>query len=50
LMSAIENGSEPEISGRDNLHTMALIEAAYRAVERRGAVELGEVLGEFGIA
>lgn len=50
LMSAIENGSEPEIGGRDNLHTMALIEAAYRAVERRGAVELGEVLGEFGIA
>jgi predicted dehydrogenase len=49
LMAAIESGCEPEISGRDNLRTMALIEAAYRAVERRGAVELGEVLGEFGI-
>ncbi len=50
LMAAIENASEPEIGGRDNLHTMALIEAAYRSVERRAAVELGEVVEEFGIA
>ena len=50
LMAAIENGAEPEIGGRDNLRTMALIEAAYRAIEQRGAVDLREVLGEFGIA
>ena len=46
LMSAIETGSEPEIGGRDNLRTMALIEAGYRSVERRAAVELAEVLSE----
>lgn len=50
LMKAIETGSEPEIGGRDNLRTMALVEAAYRAVERRGAVELAETLAEAGVA
>ena len=32
LMKAVERDEEPEISGRDNLRTMALVEAAYRAV------------------
>ena len=31
LLRAVETRSEPEISGRDNLRTMALVEAAYRA-------------------
>lgn len=44
LMRALEDGSEPEISGHDNLKTMALIEAAYRSAEQRRAVELKEVL------
>jgi len=38
LMRAIEEGSEPEISGRDNLKTMALIEAAYRSATEGRAV------------
>jgi len=50
LMRAIETGGEPEIGGRDNLHTLALVEAAYRAAERGCAVALGEVLAEAGIA
>ena len=50
LMTAIDTGAEPEISGREGVGTMALIEAAYRSVERRSAVELDEVLDEFGIA
>ncbi len=50
LMTALETGQEPAIGGRDNLHTMALIEAAYRAAERRCAVEIAEVLAEAGIA
>src|SRR5262249_19015233 len=29
LLIALENGTEPAISGRDNLKTMALVEAAY---------------------
>jgi predicted dehydrogenase len=49
LMKAIETGSEPEISGADNLHTMGLIEAAYRSAAERRAVELRGVLDEFGI-
>lgn len=49
LMSAIETGTEPEIGGSDNLRTMALIEAAYRSVERRATVELAEVMSESGI-
>lgn len=36
LLSALETGREPAISGRDNLHTMALVDAAYlSAAERR---------------
>lgn len=36
LLVALETGSEPELSGRDNLGTMALVECAYRgALEHR---------------
>jgi predicted dehydrogenase len=44
LLRAVESGAEPEISGRDNLRTMALIEAAYRSAEERRTVELKEIL------
>jgi predicted dehydrogenase len=43
LLIALENGSEPAISGRDNLKTMALVDAAYRSAEEHRAVNLGEV-------
>jgi predicted dehydrogenase len=43
LMQAISEQSEPEISGRDNLKTMALIEAAYRSVAEGRAVALAEI-------
>ncbi len=45
LLVALENGSEPEIGGRDNLDTMALVEAAYQSVERRRSVALVEIRG-----
>lgn len=45
LLVALENRSEPEISGRDNLDTMALVEAAYQSVERRRSVALAEIRG-----
>ncbi|HEX7291250.1 MAG TPA: Gfo/Idh/MocA family oxidoreductase [Conexibacter sp.] len=44
LLRAVEGGGEPEISGRDNLKTMALIEAAYRSAAERRTVELQEIL------
>jgi predicted dehydrogenase len=36
LLIALETSREPAISGRDNLHTMALVDAAYlSAADRR---------------
>lgn len=45
LLCALEAGTEPEISGRDNLGTMALVDAAYRSIDERRAVEIREVTG-----
>lgn len=44
LLVALERGTEPEIGGRDNLRTMALVEAAYRSVETHRAIGLDEIL------
>lgn len=44
LLCALEQGREPEISGRDNLDTMALVEAAYRSTEIQAAVNPRELL------
>jgi predicted dehydrogenase len=46
LMIALESGTEPAISGRDNLKTMALVEAAYISAEQHRAVNPQEVLGK----
>jgi predicted dehydrogenase len=43
LLTALEQGVEPAISGRDNLKTMALVEAAYRSIDERRTVALEEV-------
>jgi UDP-N-acetyl-2-amino-2-deoxyglucuronate dehydrogenase len=40
LLDAIETGGQPGNSGRDNLETIALLEAAYRSASERRAVEL----------
>ena len=45
LLCALEEGTEPEISGRDNLHTMALVDACYRSVQEHRAVEISEFTG-----
>ena len=42
LLCALENGS-PEISGRDNLKTMALVDACYLSAEEHRAVTLAEI-------
>jgi predicted dehydrogenase len=44
LMKAIETNSEPEISGHDNLRTMALIEAAYKSAETGQAASPAEFM------
>ncbi|HVC92942.1 MAG TPA: Gfo/Idh/MocA family oxidoreductase [Pirellulales bacterium] len=43
LLCALEEDREPEISGRDNLKTMALVEACYRSAEEHRAVALSEI-------
>lgn len=44
LMDAISGHREPDISGRENLLTMATIEAGYRSIAERRSVRLSEVL------
>jgi len=44
LLVALETGTEPEISGRDNLETMALVEACYRSVEEHRAIVISDIL------
>ena len=43
LLVALEKGEEPAISGRDNLKTMALVEAAYLSAESKRLVRLEEI-------
>ncbi len=42
LLCALEDGTSPEISGEDNLKTMALVEACYLSAREHRAVELAE--------
>lgn len=44
LMNAIATGTPPKTDGADNLHTMALVEAGYRSIRERRAVQISEVL------
>lgn len=44
LLCALETGDEPEISGMDNLKTMALVEAAYQSVHEKRVISLESML------
>ncbi len=46
LLCALEDKTEPEIGGQDNLHTMALVEACYVSAREHRAVELAELMSE----
>lgn len=43
LLVALETGMTPSISGRDNLKTMALVDAAYRSAKEHRAVKISEI-------
>jgi len=45
LLCALESGDVPEISGVDNLKTMALIDACYKSAKEHRAVEISEITG-----
>lgn len=50
LVEAIDEKREPEHSGRDNLRTMAIMDAAYLSAARGGAlVTVDEVLGGYAL-
>ena len=44
LLCAVEDGTEPEISGRDNLETIALCEAVFAAATEHRVVAMKDVL------
>jgi predicted dehydrogenase len=44
LLCAIEDGTEPEISGEDNLKTMALVDACYLSAKEHRAVSISEII------
>ena len=44
LLIALEEETEPQISGRDNLLTMALVDTAYLSVAERRSVPVAEVM------
>ena len=44
LLCALEERRQPSINGRDNLKTMALVDAAYKSAREHRAVPLKEVL------
>jgi predicted dehydrogenase len=48
LLCALEDRAEPEISGQDNLKTMALVDACYLSAKEHRAVELREVMRRKG--
>jgi predicted dehydrogenase len=45
LLVAVENGTEPEISARDNLETIALCEAVFTAARDHRVTTVREFLG-----
>ncbi len=46
LLRAVEEGVEPEISARDNVNTLACVEACYKSIEEERTVYLSEVTKE----
>ena len=44
---AINHNEEPEVSGRDNLHTVAVLEACVRSAEEGRRVNPQELLVEY---
>ncbi|MBQ9031365.1 MAG: Gfo/Idh/MocA family oxidoreductase [Parasporobacterium sp.] len=44
LMCAVDTGEEPEISAKDNVITIACVEACYRSIAEKRTVSLAEIL------
>lgn len=46
LLRAVEDDALPEISGRDNLHTIACVEACYRSIAEGRTIPFADMLTE----
>ena len=46
LLDAVAQGIEPAVGAKDNLHTMALIEACYKSLDDHRPVRIDEILKE----
>jgi predicted dehydrogenase len=46
LLDAVARGVEPAVGAKDNLHTMALIEACYKSLDDHRPVRIDEILKE----
>lgn len=46
LLRAVETDTEPEIGGRDNLFTMALVDACYKSIAEQRTVAFAEAAGK----
>jgi predicted dehydrogenase len=44
LLDSLTDGTEPAVSGRDNLRTMALVDACYKSIEEHRPVEIDEII------
>lgn len=44
LMAAVQHETEPEIAARDNLKTMALVDAAYKSLDTHSAVAIADIM------
>lgn len=44
LLCAVENGTDPEISARDNVKTLACVEACYQSIEQEKTIYLDQIL------
>ncbi|HET6325599.1 MAG TPA: Gfo/Idh/MocA family oxidoreductase [Planctomycetaceae bacterium] len=49
LLCALEEGGQPELSGEDNLQTMALVEACYQSVRERRSISPAEIFASSGL-
>jgi hypothetical protein len=45
VLVAVENGTEPEISGRDNVETIYLCEAVFKAAAEHKVIAMRDLMG-----
>jgi predicted dehydrogenase len=47
LLRAVETDSEPEIGGRDNLKSIALVDACYKSIAEQRTIAITEIESQY---